>query len=206
MDVGRQSWWQAGQNKQHGGRRRRRTWTWTYEVEFASKIWCTTIAGLVAICLVGFEKLALVLQGVRDGTLVLNVSLTSVDDGDIAESEGDDSSSKNVDDIGALVHEVNLGQDTDGPLSLGVNLAGELETVRVGQIGVCGSDGEDDGVGLANLLQNHVLDLLLNVSGLVSNRHLGQAGQIDKGQGEDVGRVDAEVDGGGRDAGVAASL
>ena len=43
-------------------------------------------------------------------------------------------------------------------------------------------------------LQEHVSDLLLNVLGLVAHGHLGEAGQIDEGNVEDVWRVDAQID------------
>jgi hypothetical protein len=49
------------------------------------------------------EELLLVLERLRDGTLVVDIALSSVDDGDVSETEGDDTTSKNVDDVGSLV-------------------------------------------------------------------------------------------------------
>jgi hypothetical protein len=48
--------------------------------------------------------------------------------------------------------------------------------------------------------------LLLNVLGLVADRDLCETGEIDEGEGEDVGGEDAKVDGDRRDASVLASL
>jgi hypothetical protein len=48
--------------------------------------------------------------------------------------------------------------------------------------------------------------LLLNVLGLVADGHLGETGEIDEGEGEDVGGEDAKVDGDRRNAGVLAGL
>jgi hypothetical protein len=57
-----------------------------------------------------------------------------------------------------------------------------------------------------DVLENHVPDLPLDIARLVADGHPCQAGQIDQGEVEDVGRIDAQVDRGGRDAGVAADL
>ena len=48
--------------------------------------------------------------------------------------------------------------------------------------------------------------MALDIAGLVAHGYLGEAGQIDEGQGEDVGGVDPEVDGGRGNASVAANL
>ena len=42
------------------------------------------------------------------------------------------------------IHQVQLGEDADRPPALGVDGAHELERVRVGEVYVCGGDGEDD--------------------------------------------------------------
>jgi hypothetical protein len=72
------------------------------------------------------------------------------------------------------VHKIDLGQDSNRPRSFRVDGSCELETVRVGQIGVGRSDGEDDGVGLGDELEEHVSDLLLNVSRLVADWDLSR--------------------------------
>jgi len=49
------------------------------------------------------EEDSLVLQRSRDGLLLLDVSLTSVDDGDVSETQRDDSTGENVNNVGSLV-------------------------------------------------------------------------------------------------------
>lgn len=148
----------------------------------------------------GLEEDSLVLERARDGLLLLDVSLTSVNDWDVSETERNDSTSENVDDIGSLVpaeaktkrrsasgfprrdegssnfdvHEIDLGQNSDGPLSVRIDSTSELESVRVGQIRVGSGDGEDDRVGLGDELEEHVTNLLLDVSRLVSDWDLGE--------------------------------
>lgn len=66
--------------------------------------------------------------------------------------------------------------------TLRVDLLGQLEGVRVGQVHVGGGDGEDEAALPADELQDHVLDLVLDVWGLVPHGHLGDARQVDEGQ------------------------
>lgn len=83
-------------------------------------------------------------------------------------------------------------------------MAGQLERFRINQIDVCGRDGEDDAVGLCDVLCDEVARLLFNVGRLVANgylvegqpalarvergtTHLCQTGQIDQSQTQDMG-------------------
>lgn len=54
------------------------------------------------------EKLGLRLERARDGLLLVDVALSSVDDWDVAESERDDSASEDVDDVGSSVPGVGI--------------------------------------------------------------------------------------------------
>jgi hypothetical protein len=152
------------------------------------------------------EKLPLVLQRIRNSLLVLNIPLSSVDHGHVAQPQRTDAPSENVHNVGTVVHEIDLGQDANRPLTLGIHLARQLETVRIGQIRVGGRDGEYYGVGLADLLEHHLADLALDIPRLVAHGHLCETGQIDQGQRQDLGRVYPQVDGRRRDARVAPRL
>jgi hypothetical protein len=44
------------------------------------------------------------------------------------------------------------------------------------------------------LLKHHLSDLALNISRLISNRHLCQTGQVDQRKRKDVGRIYPQVD------------
>ena len=133
------------------------------------------------------EEVPLVLQRERDGPLVLDVALAAVDDRHVAQAQRDDAAGQNIHDVRPFVHQVHLGQHADGPLALRIDLARQLQAVRVGQVRVGGRDGQDDGVGLHDLLQHHVLDLPLDVFRLVAHGHFRQAGKIDEGEGQHVG-------------------
>jgi hypothetical protein len=82
----------------------------------------------------------------------------------------------------------------------------QFQAIRVCEIGVGSRDSKDDGVWFCNVLEDHVLDLLFNVFGLVADGYFGETRKIDEGEGEDIGGEDAEVDGDRRDAGVLAGL
>ena len=68
------------------------------------------------------------------------------------------------------LHQVNLGQNTDCSCSLRVDLSCKFESIRVGKICVGSGNSQNDGIGLSNVLDNHILDLPLNILGLVSDR------------------------------------
>ena len=84
---------------------------------------------------------------------------------------------------------VHLGDDPDSPVPPGVHLPCQLESVRVSDVLVSWSDGQDDGVLLGDVAVQHLLDLLLDVLRLVPHRHPGQAGQVHQGQVQNTGRV-----------------
>jgi hypothetical protein len=56
------------------------------------------------------------------------------------------------------------------------------------------------------VLENHLPNLTLDIAGLIPDRDLGETRQIDQGQGENVGRDNAEVDRSRRDAGILSNL
>jgi hypothetical protein len=57
-----------------------------------------------------------------------------------------------------------------------------------------------------DVLEDHVADLPLDIAWLVADGDSCKAGEIDQGEVEDVGRVDAQIDRGRRDAGVPADF
>ena len=166
----------------------------THDVELSSEPWGTAVLSFTRVRRMGLKELLLVLQCSCDRLGLVDIPLSSVDDRDVTQPKGDDSTSENVDDIGSLVHEIHLGQDSNRSRSLWVHLPSHLQSVRVGQIGVGGGDSEDDGVWLGDESHEHVTDLLLDIARLVADWDLGETGKVDQGQGEDVRREDTEVD------------
>lgn len=67
-------------------------------------------------------------------------------------------------------------------LTLRVHVLGQFESVRVGQVSVGGSDGQDQAALSGDELHDHVSDLLLDVCGLVPHRNLGDTRQVDESQ------------------------
>lgn len=59
--------------------------------------------------------------------------------------------------------------------TLRVDLLGDLQSVRVGQVSVGRRDGQDEAALLGDELHQHVPDLVLDVLRLVSDGHFGHA-------------------------------
>ena len=66
------------------------------------------------------------------------------------------------------------------PLTLRVRLPGELESVAGGDIRVGRGHGKDEAGVPADVSHDHVLDLVPDVSWLVTHGDLGQARQVDE--------------------------
>lgn len=135
-----------------------------------------------------------IFQSRHDRFRRIDISLSSVDNGDITELEWDDPSSQDIHNVRSLIHQVDLGQDTDRPRSIWVHLSCHFQTVRVGQIRVGASDSENDGIGLRDKSHEHISNLLFDISRLVTDGDFGQTGQIDQRERENVWRKDPEVD------------
>lgn len=71
-----------------------------------------------------------------------------------------------------MVHEIDLGQDTNSPPSQGVHIAGKLQGLRVDNVYIGGRDGENDTVRLGDEFRNKVAGLLFDVCGLVTDGDL----------------------------------
>lgn len=67
-------------------------------------------------------------------------------------------------------------------LTLWIDILGQFKSIRVGQVTVGRSDSQDQAALSGYELHDHVSDLLLDVYGLVSNRHLRDPRQVDKSQ------------------------
>lgn len=91
-------------------------------------------------------------------------------------------------------HQVDLRQHANRALTFGIDFTCQLQPIGVRQICVGCSDRKDDTSWPRDVLQEHILDLLLDIAGLVADGHLGQTRQIDEGEGEDVRREYAQVD------------
>jgi len=67
-------------------------------------------------------------------------------------------------------------------LALGVDLLGDLQSVRVGEVGVGRRDGQKEAVVFGDELKEHLFDLILDVGRLIPNRDLCHPGKIHQGE------------------------
>lgn len=172
----------------------------THHIELPSKEWGSAILRLPFVRGMVLEELAFGLEGDADLLVCFNVSLPSVHDRNVTQSQRNDPSGQNVDDVSASipiskcqpggqsrnggksrVHKIDLGQDTDRPRPLRVDLPRQLQPIRVRQILVTRRDRQNDTTRLRNILQQHIPDLLLDILRLITDGHFGHTGQVDKG-------------------------
>ncbi len=66
-------------------------------------------------------------------------------------------------------HQVNLGQDTNHSCSFGVNFVGHLKTIGIGQVSVGRGDCEDYASRLGDIFEEHIMNLFLDVFGLITD-------------------------------------
>ncbi|KAH3667130.1 hypothetical protein OGAPHI_002779 [Ogataea philodendri] len=163
-------------------------------VQLLGQVWRTAVVSLAAIGWVVLEESSFVVQSLSDGLVVLNILLSSINDRDVSGPQWDDSACQNVNNVGSLVHQIDLGQNTNGSESFRVDLSGQLQTVTIGQILIGSIDGQNDRVWFRNELHDHLTNLFLNILRLVSNRNFGQSRQINKRQGQNVWRIDPQID------------
>lgn len=69
-----------------------------------------------------------------------------------------------------------------------------IRTLRGGDVGVGRGDGQDDAVGVLDVLEAEVADLQLDVLGLVADGHLRDARQVDQREREHLRRVHLQDD------------
>lgn len=169
------------------------------------------------------EEIAFVFEGLADRFRGFDIALTTVNDRYISQAKRDDATSKNVHDVGTLVptfrvqsvemdmatknsHQVNLCQDTNCPRPLRVHFSRHLQTIRVRQIGVSTSDGQDDTRGFRNIFHEHLSDLFFNIPWLVPDGHFRQPGKINQRQCQNIRRVYAKINGLRRNSCITASF
>lgn len=90
------------------------------------------------------KKLRLAFESVGHALVGVDVPLRAVHDADEAQLERVHAPREHVKRVRARIHQVQLGEDADRPPALGVDGPRELERVRVGEVYVCGGDGEND--------------------------------------------------------------
>jgi hypothetical protein len=128
--------------------------------------------GNVAVGRVVLEEISLGLKSILHRLVSLNILLRSVDHADETKLQRVNSTRENIQSIGAVIHKINLGQNSNGSSAKRVDMTGELEGFGVDDIDVGGRDREDDTVRLGDVFGDKVSGLLLNIGGLIANRDL----------------------------------
>lgn len=139
------------------------------------------------------EEQFLSLQRVLDIFALIDVLLRSADHGNVAKAERVDLPIDDIDARCAIVHQIHLREHPNGPLTVWIDLPRQLQRVRVRNIIIGWRDSHDYRVFRLNVLQGHLLYLLLDVLGLLANGHLGQARQVNHQQIDHLGRVDHQM-------------
>jgi hypothetical protein len=119
----------------------------TYMVQRFCQIFRPAAVRQVSVRRMISEKLLLLPQRLFHRQPSIDILLTPVHDADKPELERVRPPRKNIERIRSGVHEVELCEHADCAETSRIDGPRELERVRVGDILVCGGDGEDDGVG-----------------------------------------------------------
>lgn len=132
----------------------------------------TTTIGHVPVCGVMLKEVPLGLQSVRKRSAALDVCLRTVDNTNETKLQRVHTSGQDVHGVCSVVHEIQLGENTNRPLAHRVDMAGQLQCFRVDKIDVRGGDSKDDTVRLGDIFGNEISGLLLDICRLVANGYL----------------------------------
>lgn len=101
----------------------------TYRVELSSQEGSSAVLRFAPVAWVVLEKVSLCIESGTDELLLVDITLSSVHNRHVSQAQGNHTTSEDVNDVCALVHQVHLGQDAHGPRSLRINLASQLQPV-----------------------------------------------------------------------------
>lgn len=113
----------------------------SYAIKTLCEKLCSATGGHVAVSGVVSEELGLGLEGIHKRLVALDVLLRSVDNTNETQLERVHATRQNLERVRAVVHKIELGENTDSALSLGVHLTGNLERLGVDQVDIGGGDG-----------------------------------------------------------------
>jgi hypothetical protein len=94
-----------------------------YHIQFSGEEGCATILGLGTIRRMVLEEFSFMGQSLLDCFARVDIPLSAINDGNITQTQGDDASSQDIDDVCSLVHKVDFGKDTNGSISYDTALA-----------------------------------------------------------------------------------
>lgn len=134
------------------------------------------------------EEFCFIFQRNFNRDFILDILLRPVNNTNIPKLEPDFLIEQHFLSTGSLIHDVNLGDNTDSPLLLHIPLSGQFETIGGWQVLICGDNTQDNSLGVNAVSFCHFCCDALYIL-LPFHVDSGNAGQIDDGQ---VGAVYGE--------------
>ena len=126
------------------------------------------------------KELLLRLKRRADLFALVNVPLTTVDNGHVTQTQRDDPPRQDIHHVRPLVHQIDLGEHAHSPRTIRVDLSRQLQAIRVCQVRIGRSDSKNDTCWFRNVLDQHFLNLPFDVARLVTDGHSRDTRQIDK--------------------------
>lgn len=108
----------------------------TYLIQCFCQVRCALLVRNVAVRRMFLEEPRLVCSRILHRTFGIDVLLASVYDTNETELQRINTASKDVESIRAGVHKIELGENTNGAMSLRIDRARKLERVRVGEVNI----------------------------------------------------------------------
>ena len=153
------------------------------------------------------EPSFLLLESDGNALGVENVLLVSVLHTNVSQSQWYFLAGKHLLSVSSSIHNIDLGDNTQGSDTLGVELLRKLESVGGGDIGVSRDNTKNDRSNVLSVSSTHALRDFLNVLVLVGPLHWnsGNTGEIDQGEIRTSVRIDVEDDGDVNDGTISSS-
>ena len=128
------------------------------------------------------EPLLLDLVSLLDGHLVDDILLGAILDADVAETHRHFLALEHVSSVRTGIHDIELGDNTDRSVALGVDLARHLQTIGQCHIHIGGKYAKDDSSLVRDIVSAHGLRNFLNILSLTVNGNTRNTGQINQCQ------------------------
>ena len=134
--------------------------------------------GHVPICRMMPEEFLLGLESLRQRLVRLDVLLRSIDHADESQLQRIHSTRQDIERVGPVIHEVDFSEHPDRPSTHRIDISSQLQSFGIDDIHIGRRDGQDDTVGLGDILRDERPGLLLDIRRLISNRYLRRSGEM----------------------------
>jgi hypothetical protein len=128
------------------------------------------------------EEGTLLSNGLLDRNLIYNIFLCTILDAHKTETKLDFLIHDHLLSVGTSVHNINLGDNTNGTDTLGVKLTRHLQTIRCCHICIGRHHTKDDCAGVRHISVGHSTSNFFNIVWLISDGNTSDTRQINKSQ------------------------